>query len=256
MGYTPLFDSLVRGTLCGKWPDIGLWPVLLALADKNGEIDATPTYLASITGLEADEIQACLDRFCGPDPLSRSAEAGGARLVLLDPARPWGWRVVNHRKYREQARLAAKNAREVETGKNKDRLKDRRSPPATAADRRSPPPTPSQTQTHTQTEEKRGASALDYGQVENLNLEAWELWQAFRREQGFGKYKTLATAKKLATYPAAIQLATITESIEQCWQGLFPEKVSAQSSKISAAGSLYDQQTERLRDWLRSGPNP
>ena len=141
-GYTPLFASLTTGSLCGKWPDVGLWCIILSLADRHGVVDVTPTYLAVITGMMANEVSACMRRFCGGDPDSRSSEQGGARLVLIDAeSRDWGWRIVNHTKYREKARLAAKAASEVQTGKNKSRLADRRRPPLTAP----------QTQTQTQT---------------------------------------------------------------------------------------------------------
>jgi hypothetical protein len=103
-GYTPLFETLTRGTLYGRWPDIGLWPIVLSLADWRGIVDVTPEYIAGVTGLEFTEVVACMDRFCQPDPRSRSQEHGGARLMLLDPNRSWGWQVVNHGKYREKAR--------------------------------------------------------------------------------------------------------------------------------------------------------
>lgn len=142
-GYTPLFDSLTRGTLCGRWPDIGLWPIILSLADKNGIVDVTPLYIAGITGLSVDEVVPCMRRFCEPDPYSRSQDHEGRRLVLLDNHRDWGWRVVNHGKYREKARLAAKNARDVESGKEAERKKSARdageSPPMSADVRRNPP---------------------------------------------------------------------------------------------------------------------
>lgn len=134
MGYTPLFDSLTRGTLYGRWPDIGLWPIVLALADRDGIVDAAPKVIAGIAGLPVDEVIECMDRFCQPDPMSRTKTEGGRRLALLDPARPWGWRVVNHAYYREKARLAAKNSREVSAGLNRQRMEDRRSPPKTADD--------------------------------------------------------------------------------------------------------------------------
>jgi len=133
-GYVPLFDSLTKGTLCGRWPDIGLWPIVLSLSDRHGVVDVTPHYLAGVTGLPVTEVTACLARFCEPDPASRSKEQNGARLVLLDEHRDWGWRIVNHAFYREKARLAAKASKEVAEGVNKARMNDRRSPPKTAAD--------------------------------------------------------------------------------------------------------------------------
>lgn len=142
MGYTPLFDSLTRGTLCGKWPDIGLWAVVLSMADKYGEVNATCQYIASVTGLALADVEDCMARFCEGDPESRTPDESGARLVLVSPPRRWGWRIVNHGKYRERARLAAKSAREVESGANRGRLAGRNErPPVTAGDRREPPET-------------------------------------------------------------------------------------------------------------------
>jgi len=137
-GYTPLFSSLTTGTLCGRWPDIGLWPIVLSMADRHGVVDCTAAYISGVTGLPVDEVTACMKRFCQPDPGSRSNVEAGARLVLLEEHREWGWRVVNHGLYREKARLEAKNAREVSSGKNAERMGHRK-PPETAADRREPP---------------------------------------------------------------------------------------------------------------------
>lgn len=127
-GYTPLFSSLATGTLCGKWPDIGLWPIVLSLADRHGTVDVTPAYLASITGLPVDDVIACMKRFCEPDPYSRSTEHGGARLIMIDAgARDWGWIVVNHGKYREKARLQAKDSARTESGRDAARKAAERS---------------------------------------------------------------------------------------------------------------------------------
>lgn len=175
-GYTPLFQSLTTGTLCGRWPDIGLWPIVLSLANKSGEVDVTPAYLAGVTGLAIEEVVACMERFCAPDPYSRSTSDNGARLRLIDPdARKWGWVVVNHAKYREMARLKAKSAREVESGQNANRMQGRVSPPETAADRRSPPQTAPHTQTHTQTQTHiESKSAREGGDVPRRTIDGCE----------------------------------------------------------------------------------
>ena len=126
MGYTPLFDTLTKGTLCGRWPDIGLWPVVLSLTDKNGVVDCTPAYIAGVTGLALDDVIACMKRFCQPDPYSRTQDHNGARLELLDAHRDWGWRVVNHGKYREKARKAAYDSERTSSGKDADRKRHER----------------------------------------------------------------------------------------------------------------------------------
>jgi hypothetical protein len=147
-GYTPLFDSLTNGSLCGRWPDVGLWPVVLSLSDRYGVVDRTIDHIALVTGLPTEEVSACMKRFCEPDPRSRSRAKRGARLELLNPRhRDWGWRIVNYKKYADKARLRLKNAQEVANGKNRERMSHRRTK-ATAADRLRPTP---QTQTQTVT---------------------------------------------------------------------------------------------------------
>lgn len=125
-GYTPLFSSLTTGTLCGKWPDIGLWPIVLSLSDKHGVVDVTPQYLASVTGLALADVIACMARFCGPDPYSRTRDCSGARLELIDEHRDWGWRIVNHGKYAERARKQNHDQRRLDSGENAKRMSDRR----------------------------------------------------------------------------------------------------------------------------------
>lgn len=122
-GYTPLFASLTTGTLCGCWPDVGLWPIVLSLSDRNGCVDVTPAYLAKVTGLPIGEVVSCMKRFCEPDPLSRTDAEGGARLTLIDAHRDWGWRVVNKVKYREKARKSAYDAMRAESGENAERMR-------------------------------------------------------------------------------------------------------------------------------------
>lgn len=157
MGYTPLFESLTEGSLCGRWPDIGLWPVLLSMADWRGYIDKTPNYISMVTGLPQSEVLACIARFCGPDPDSRSRAEGGARLVLIDPERSWGWKVVNIQLYRDKASgqdqvLDGRNAAKVR--RYKERQKD------TARHRQTPGDTHSHSNTDTHTDKKEEKRAL------------------------------------------------------------------------------------------------
>lgn len=133
-GYTPVFDSVFTGTLSGKYPDTAAWLFLLALADKHGVVDMTPAYISLVTGMPESSLVECITRFMEPDPYSRTIDEEGRRLVPIDPARPWGWKIVNHRKYREKARLQAREVNRVDTGENAERMKGKRRPPLTPAD--------------------------------------------------------------------------------------------------------------------------
>ena len=162
-GYTPVFKSVFQGSLCGKYPDTAAWLMLLALADKNGEIDSTPQYISAITGMPVDILQECIERFMQPDPMSRTPDNDGRRLELIDPDRGWGWRLVNHGKYREKARQAAQSVRQIEDGRNAEKVRrykerqvldttgHRETPQDTAGHRQTPPDTLSNANTNANT---------------------------------------------------------------------------------------------------------
>jgi hypothetical protein len=224
-GYTPLFSSLTTGTLYGRWPDIGLWTIVLSLADKNGVVDMTPNYLAGVTGLPAPEIISCMARFCEPDPHSRSKVEGGARLVLIDPTRDWGWLIVNHSKYREKARLMGKAELERESGKNAERMRDRRRPPKTAADPLS------DSDSDSDSDKKKNKSAAVAAVVvlhESIPREEWEQWLALRRKRRW-PIDELTLRKQLEVLrnrDTETQRQIINASINAGWQGLFPPKAN------------------------------
>jgi hypothetical protein len=153
-GYVPVFSSLTSGTLYGRWPDIGLWPIVLSLSDRHGHVDVTHEYIAGVTGLAVSEVIACMRRFCAPDPGSRSSSENGARLVLLDSHRDWGWRIVNHGFYREKARKQMQQVAATDSGRDAERKRLERERAASGDVRRSPALTGPQTQTQTQTQNK------------------------------------------------------------------------------------------------------
>lgn len=120
-GYVPVFGSIFQGTLCGRWPDTGVWLCLLALADKNGHIDMTVPYISAVTGIPVDVLTDCIGRFTSPDPHSRTKSDDGRRLSRLDPNRDWGWHVINHGLYREKARKQMQQIHATESGRDAER---------------------------------------------------------------------------------------------------------------------------------------
>ena len=136
-GYTPVFGSLFQGSLCGQWPELPVFCTLLPLADKNGHLDYSFAYLSAVTGWPEDLLRQGIAALERADPASRNPDDNGRRLTRLRDNTEWGWRIVNHGYYREKARLSAKNAREVESGKEADRKRYQRE--MSAGVRRCPP---------------------------------------------------------------------------------------------------------------------
>lgn len=188
MGYTPVFDHIYQGTLFGKWPTAAVWASLLPLCDKNGVISYSWAALTGMTGWPIDLLRQGVEDLMQPDPGSNSSVEAGKRLVSHDQhdGKDWGWRAVNHTKYREKCRKLNFDAARVEDGRNAERMQARRDPTRPAMTRDDPP---SDTDTYSNKEKKetearkaRSASRLpeDFtlteerravGQKENLDVE-------------------------------------------------------------------------------------
>lgn len=158
-GYTPAFSTMYDGTLFGKWPQAAVWASLLPLLDARGELNMTYEAISARTGWPMDLLRQGIAALMEPDADSQSQDEQGRRLVLLDPQRrTWGWRAVNHAKYRERARKQNNDRARVESGDNAERMRRRREaerdhsletrPAATRADPLS------DSDTNTDTEEK------------------------------------------------------------------------------------------------------
>lgn len=98
--YGKVFESIYDGTLHGHWQAIVTMQQLIVLANQDGVVDITPQSISSRTSIPLDIIEKGLEHLAKPDPHSRTPGDDGRRIVLLDDHRPWGWRLVNHAKYR------------------------------------------------------------------------------------------------------------------------------------------------------------
>lgn len=129
-GYTPVFDSVYAGTLCGRWPTTAVWVTLLPLCDKHGHIDLSYHAICALTGWPIELLRQGIADLMQPDPDSRSNAEEGRRLALLDPQnRNWGWRVVNHSLYREKARKMAYDSERTASGRDAERKRQSRDVP-------------------------------------------------------------------------------------------------------------------------------
>jgi hypothetical protein len=121
--YGKIFASMFDGSLYGNWKAIVTFQQMIILCNQDGVVDMTPQALAARTSIPLDIIQEGLAVLEAPDKYSRSREHDGRRIERLDDDRPWGWRLINYRKYRlmvsaeekreaDRARIAAKRAAE------------------------------------------------------------------------------------------------------------------------------------------------
>jgi hypothetical protein len=101
--YGKIFTQIYEGTLASKgpWQALVTFQQLIVLANKYGEIDMTPEAIANRTTIPLDIIKAGIAELEKPDPDSRTAAEEGRRIVRLSDSRTWGWRLVNHEKYRK-----------------------------------------------------------------------------------------------------------------------------------------------------------
>jgi hypothetical protein len=100
--YGKLFEQMFDGTLASKgpWQALVTFQQLIVLADKNGIVDMTPEAISRRTTIPLEIIETGIQALEQPDPHSRTPDEGGRRIVRLSDGRSWGWRIVNHARYR------------------------------------------------------------------------------------------------------------------------------------------------------------
>jgi len=106
-GYTKLFGSLIHSTIWREPDHVRIvWMTMLAMADRDGIVEASVPGLADAARKSIPETEAALARLMEPDPYSRTPDHEGRRIEAI----PGGWRLLNHAIYREKA--SAEEARE------------------------------------------------------------------------------------------------------------------------------------------------
>ena len=100
MSYTKLFNSIVTSTI---WTEDDktriVWITILAIADKNGEVQASIPGLARLAAVSVDACETAINKFLSPDKYSRTSDDEGRRLEKIEG----GWAILNHSKYRLMA---------------------------------------------------------------------------------------------------------------------------------------------------------
>jgi hypothetical protein len=99
--YAKIFSSLFDGSMRGH-PDLILVFVnLLCHSDEDGIVDRHWRAISDETGLSEDKVRQAISELESADPESRTPTEQGRRIVRIDEHRDWGWRIVNHKHYRD-----------------------------------------------------------------------------------------------------------------------------------------------------------
>lgn len=118
-GFTKLFQSIVHSTVWQEEMHVKVvWVTMLALADRNGCVNASEPGLAKAAGVSLEQCLDALARFQAPDPYSRTKAHEGRRIQPIDG----GWFMINHPKYRE---LASKDERRLKVREHVSNMRRR-----------------------------------------------------------------------------------------------------------------------------------
>lgn len=106
-GYTKLFGSIVASTIWRESKETKIvWITMLALANKEGVVEASVPGLADLARVTVQECEDALSKLQAPDTYSRTKAHEGRRIQAVEG----GWLVLNHAKYR--AKMNADERRE------------------------------------------------------------------------------------------------------------------------------------------------
>jgi hypothetical protein len=98
--YAKIFDQVFDSSIASDYHVRHFFMDMIVLASADGVVDMTPDAIARKTNIPLRLVTRFLVKLSEPDPLSRSKENEGRRIVLIDSQRSWGWLIVNFEHYR------------------------------------------------------------------------------------------------------------------------------------------------------------
>ena len=98
-GYTKLFNSILTSTIwCQDCETRIVWITMLAMADKNGLVEATAPGIAKMAGVPEPKVRQVLDMLEDVDQQSRTSFNNGKRVKRVNG----GYTLLNYKEYRKQ----------------------------------------------------------------------------------------------------------------------------------------------------------
>ena len=194
---------------------------MLAMADKNGVVEASIPGLADMARITVDECNASLIKLSSPDQYSRTPEFEGRRIEAVDG----GFRLLNHAKYR--AKMGADERREylrLKQQESRERRKESEQTPSTHRQQRIDKSTKS-THADSEADTKASTEALTLPFPSDEFKISWEKWRKFRVEIKKRLTPSMIEAQlaDMAKMGEKRAIAMIEHTIRKGWQGLREE---------------------------------
>lgn len=221
--YAKLFASLYQGTLRGCSDEILVFTNLLAHCGSDGVVDKHFRAISEETGLSIERVEAAIIVLESPDPESRSPAEEGRRIIKIDDHRSWGWRIVNHAKYRsirseedrrEQNRLAQQRWRDNKQNK-----------PSVSTDKPNKPKQYTETEAYTDTEDQKHTRSPRFdAQAHLVNLgvdrSVAEDWLKVRKGKRVASTKTAFDGLVVQAELAGLSVdAAVRHACQEGWAG-------------------------------------
>jgi hypothetical protein len=137
-GFTKLCSTIITSSIWSEDHATRIvWVTMLALADADGQVDASLPGLARAANVTLQECEIAVKKFSEPDPYSRTTDYEGRRLCAVDG----GWLLLNYAKYRQTRDPVARKEQNREAAqKHRDKIAEisRRQPPSAAVSQDQP----------------------------------------------------------------------------------------------------------------------
>jgi hypothetical protein len=121
-----MFKTIFDGSLYGQFEPTVVFMAMLVIAEREGIVDMTPQAIAARCGFPVEVVLRGIAELEKPDPLSRTPDEEGRRIIRLEDTRSWGWRITNYEKY-EKIRSAEERREYFRLKKQEQRAKARQS---------------------------------------------------------------------------------------------------------------------------------
>ena len=95
-----------------NWKALVTFQQMIVLCDSDGVVDITQEALHFRTGIPLEILKEGIKELESSDKRSRSLKNNGCRIIRLDAHRDWGWKLVNHKYYRDLATHEEKKERD------------------------------------------------------------------------------------------------------------------------------------------------